>query len=66
MGYEGFAFFPGGMPWLLTVTVKDGTADLWGPVNSDQLRRAIRVAAESTSGIREVKDNLYRLLVAAD
>jgi CBS domain-containing protein len=51
---------PGGMPWLMTVTVHNGAVDLWGPVYSEEQRRAIRVAAEATPGVREVKDNLYR------
>ena len=57
---------PGGMPWLLNVAVRDGTVDLWGAVASDQLRRAIRVAAESTPGVKAVKDNMCRLPVAVD
>jgi CBS-domain-containing membrane protein len=50
---------PWGMPWLLTVTVQDGVVDLWGPVNSEDQRQAIRVAAEATPGVKSVRDNLY-------
>jgi CBS domain-containing protein len=51
---------PWGMPWLMTVTVRDGVVELWGPVNSEEQKRTIRVAAESTPGVRRVEDNLYR------
>jgi CBS domain-containing protein len=50
---------PWGMPWLLTVTVQDGVVDLWGPVNSEDQKQAIRVAAEATPGVKSVRDNLY-------
>jgi CBS domain-containing protein len=49
---------PWGMPWLTTVTVHDGVVELWGPVNSEEERRTLRVAAEATPGVRHVKDNL--------
>jgi CBS domain-containing protein len=51
---------PWGMPWLMTVNVHDGVVELWGPIDSDEQRRTILVAAESTPGVREVKDNLVR------
>jgi CBS domain-containing protein len=54
---------PWGKPWLLTVTVADGVAELWGPVDSEQERQAMRVAAEATPGVKAVKDNLYRFPV---
>ncbi|WP_046861828.1 CBS domain-containing protein [Microvirga massiliensis] len=57
---------PGGMSWLMTVTVRDGAVDLWGPVDSPQLRQAIRVAAESTPGVKRVTDNLYQLPASAE
>jgi CBS domain-containing protein len=43
---------------LLNVTVNDGVVDLWGIVNSDTERTAIRVAAESMPGVRAVNDHL--------
>jgi CBS domain-containing protein len=43
---------------FLNVTVKDGAVDLWGITNSETERNAIRVAAETTPGVRSVKDNL--------
>jgi CBS-domain-containing membrane protein len=49
-------------PWahttLLNVTVNDGVVDLWGFTSSEGEREAIRVAAESTSGVCAVNDNL--------
>jgi CBS domain-containing protein len=42
----------------LNIIVHDGVAELWGTVNSDAERRAIRVAAESTPGVRAVHDHL--------
>lgn len=61
MVIERIRSVPGGMPWLLTVLVRDGIAELWGPIHSDEQRRAIRVAAETTPGIRKVQDNMYRM-----
>lgn len=43
---------------LLNVTVSDGVVDLWGVAESKAERKAIRVAAESTAGVRAVNDNL--------
>ncbi len=49
-------------PWadtaLLNVTVNDGIVDLWGIVHTDAARKAMRVAAETTPGVRAVNDNL--------
>ena len=45
----------------LNVIVKNGVAELWGLVDSDQSRRAIRIAAENTPGVLAVKDNLGRI-----
>ena len=36
----------------------DGVVDLWGFTSSEAERKAIRVAAESTSGVCTVNDNL--------
>ncbi len=52
---------PGGMPWLLTVTVSDGVAEIRGPVNSEEQRAALRVAAETTPGVRSVRDEMYKM-----
>ena len=49
-------------PWALTdllnVTVNDGVVTLWGITGSETERKAIRVAAEATPGVRTVNDNL--------
>lgn len=50
---------PWGMPWLLTTTVEDGIVKLWGPVTSDQVRTSLRIAAETTPGVKAVKDELF-------
>ncbi len=43
---------------LLNVIVHDGVVEVWGVVNSDAEKQAIRVAAESMGGIRAVIDHL--------
>lgn len=57
-------------PWtrsaLLNVTVRDGTVDLWGIVDSAAEKRALRVAAEVTPGVRGVNDNVIIRPVAAE
>src|SRR5262245_7030529 len=49
-------------PWahtsLLNVTVSDGVIDLWGFAGSEAERKAVRVAAEATPGVRAVNDHL--------
>jgi CBS domain-containing protein len=45
----------------LNVTVTDGVVELWGLVESEEVRRAILVAAENVPGVRAVKDNLGRI-----
>ncbi len=45
-------------PALLSVTVQDGTVDLWGMVNSEAEKKAVHVLAEVTPGVRSVNDNL--------
>jgi CBS domain-containing protein len=45
----------------LNVIVKNGVVELWGLVDSDQSRRAIRIAAENGPGVVAVKDNLGRI-----
>jgi CBS domain-containing protein len=57
---------PWGMPWLLTVTVQDGIVELWGPVSSNDKRRALRVAAEATPGVKAVHDRFYTIPASAD
>jgi len=43
---------------LLNATVNDGVVDLWGFSASETERRAIRVAAETTPGVRAVNDRI--------
>jgi CBS-domain-containing membrane protein len=43
---------------LVSVTVVNGVVDLWGNVASEAERSAVRVAAETTEGVREVHDHL--------
>ena len=45
-------------PSLINVIVKDGTVELWGIVDSASEKKAVRVAAEVTPGVRAVNDNL--------
>lgn len=49
-------------PWadtaLVNIIVHDGTVDLWGMVATASERKAMRVAAESTPGVRAVNDKL--------
>jgi len=42
----------------LNVIVHDGTVELWGVVRSQAEKKAVRVAAELTPGVRAVNDNL--------
>ena len=45
-------------PSLINVIVQDGTVELWGIVDSTVEKKAVRVAAEVTPGVRAVNDNL--------
>jgi CBS-domain-containing membrane protein len=49
-------------PWahtsLLNVTVNDGVVDIWGITRSEAEKNALRVAAETTPGVRAVNDNV--------
>jgi osmotically-inducible protein OsmY len=49
-------------PWarrsLVNVIVHDGTVELWGIVESQEEKRAVRVLAEVTPGVAVVNDNL--------
>lgn len=50
-----------GQRWGLSkqgVLVKDGVAHLWGVIDSDDERRAIRIAAESVPGVKRVECHL--------
>lgn len=43
---------------LVNVLVRDGKVDLWGVVDSEEERKAVRIAAERVAGVDNVKDNL--------
>jgi CBS domain-containing protein len=43
---------------LLNVIVSDGTAYLWGGVDSDSEHQAVRAAAETVPGVKRVSDHL--------
>ena len=49
---------PWSRPSLINVIVQDGTVELWGIVESPTQKKAVRVAAEETPGVRAVNDNL--------
>jgi CBS-domain-containing membrane protein len=57
---------PGGMPWLVTVTVVDGVVDLRGAVTSLDQKAALRVAAEATPGVKAVNDHLFKMQRTAE
>ena len=42
----------------LNVIVRNGVVELWGLVESEEGRRAIRIAAENVPGVTAVRDNL--------
>ncbi len=45
-------------PTLVTVTVQDGTVDLWGIVESEMEKKAASVLAGNAPGVRAVNNNL--------
>ncbi|HTT47657.1 MAG TPA: CBS domain-containing protein [Pseudolabrys sp.] len=49
-------------PWIdpstISVVVNDGTVELWGIVDSETEKNAIRVAVEVTPGVRQVANRL--------
>ena len=45
-------------PTMLDVKVRRGVVDLWGLIHSEDDRRAARITAELTPGVKSVKDNL--------
>jgi CBS domain-containing protein len=56
-------------PWartcLVNVIANDGTIDLWGIVDSQSEKKAMRVAVEVTPGVRTVNDRLVLRPVAS-
>jgi len=47
--------------YKVNVTVANGVVDLWGAVDSEAERKALRIAAESVPGVATVEDHLFRL-----
>jgi CBS domain-containing protein len=51
-----------GQPWTrlspVNAIVHDGTVDLWGIVDSETVKQAVRVAVEVTPGVCVINDNL--------
>lgn len=51
--------------WLrsayVNLAVKDGVVDLYGAVDTDEQRQALRVLVEGVKGVRKVEDNLTLL-----
>jgi CBS domain-containing protein len=45
--------------YKLNVTVANGVVDLWGAIDSEEERKALRVAAESIPGVLMVNDHLF-------
>jgi CBS domain-containing protein len=49
-------------PWLKTafvnLAVKDGVVELWGAVDSNEQRRALRVLVEGVDGVKRVDDHV--------
>ena len=48
----------GGMTEFVNVVVDQGVVDLWGTADSPDVVQAIRVAAENTPGVREVRHHV--------
>ncbi|MFO1185718.1 MAG: CBS domain-containing protein [Bauldia sp.] len=44
--------------WMVNVTVDGDHVDLWGMVDSEAVKNATRVAAETTPGVKSVGDHL--------
>ena len=44
----------------LNATVANGIVDLWGVIDSEEARRAIRIAAENIPGVSAVNDHLVK------
>ena len=58
-------------PWLksayVNLAVKNGVVELWGAVDSNEQRRALRILVEGVNGVQKVEDNvgLFPKVVAA-
>ncbi len=45
----------------VNVIVADGVVHMWGVVESDDIRKAVRVAAENVPGVRRVENYIGRV-----
>ena len=45
----------------VNVIVTDGVVHMWGVVDSDEIRTAVRVAAENVPGVRKVESHIGRV-----
>ena len=45
-------------PFLVNVTVTDGSVDLWGLVDSSVEKQAARVAVKNAPGVKAINDNV--------
>jgi len=58
-------------PWLrssyVNVAVKDGTVEMWGAVDTEEQRTALRVLVEGVGGVQKVENNavLFPKVIAA-
>ena len=52
---------PWARPHQLNITVNNGVVDVWGSIESNDERQAIRVAAETQPGVSKVNDHLLRM-----
>ena len=50
---------------LLNLTVHDGKVRLWGVVDSEAEKQAVRVAAELVEGVKAIENNVIVLPVVA-
>jgi CBS domain-containing protein len=54
-----------GQPWLqsafVNLAVNDGVVELWGAVDSNEQRRALKVLVEGVPGVKKVEDNVTLL-----
>lgn len=55
---------PWSSKWPINVFANDGVIHLWGFVENEDVRKALRVAAENVPGVRKVKNHL-RLMPAS-
>jgi CBS domain-containing protein len=46
-------------PYKLNVVVDEGVVELWAAVNSETERKAIRIAAETTPGVKAVREHVF-------